>query len=72
MIQVKTKSAEIGKRMRVLRGIRTRSGLAKELGIPYSTLQSYEEGTRNPPEAFKDKFASYFGVSKESIFFDSK
>ena len=66
------KAIEVGKRLRELRGIRTRTGLARELGIPYSTLQSYEDGTRNPPEEFKDKVAKYFGVSKKSIFYTNK
>lgn len=58
-----------GKRLRELRGIRTRSGVSRETEIPYSTLQSYEEGTRTPSGRNKKKLANYYGVSVESIFF---
>lgn len=57
-----------GKRLRELRGIRTRSGVARETGIPYSTLQSYEDGTREPSGTVKQKLADYYGVPVESIF----
>ena len=58
-----------GKKLRELRGIRTRSGVARETGIAYSTLQSYEDGTRTPPGKVKQKLAEYYGVPVESIFF---
>ena len=57
-----------GKRLRELRGIRTRTGVAKEVGIPYSTLQSYEEGKREPSQNIKIKLAGYYGVPVEYIF----
>lgn len=60
---------EAGKRLRELRGIRTRTGVAHETGIPYSTLQSYEDGTREPSGQVKQKLADYYGVPVESIFF---
>ena len=61
---------EAGKRLRELRGIRTRTGVASELCIAYSTLQSYEDGTRMPSGRAKQKLAEYYGVPVESIFFD--
>lgn len=64
----KVNMEESGKRLRELRGIRTRSGVSKVLGIPYSTLQSYEEGKREPTGSVKQKLASYYGVSVEEIF----
>ena len=60
---------EAGQRLRQLRGIRTRSGVAREIGIPYSTLQSYEEGQRTPSGRNKQKLADYYGVPVELIFF---
>lgn len=64
----KVNMAEAGKRLRELRGIRTRSGVSRETGIPYTTLQAYETGTREPTGPVKQKLADYYGVSVESIF----
>lgn len=61
---------KVGKTLRELRGIRTRSGVSKQTGIPYSTLQSYEEGKREPAGNIKQKLADYYGVSVEQIFFE--
>lgn len=66
----KTDMVEIGKRLRELRGIRTRTGVSRQTGIAYSTLQAYENGTREPSGYMKHKLAEYYGVSVESIFFD--
>ena len=60
---------ESGRRLRKLRGIRTRKGVSREIDIPYSTLHSYEEGTREPSGPVKKKLADYYGVPVESIFF---
>lgn len=60
---------EVGRTLRQLRGIRTRTGVSRELGIPYSTLQSYEEGRRAPSGRNKKKLADYFGVRVEDLFF---
>lgn len=61
--------AEAGKMLRQLRGIRTRTGVARELGLPYSTLQAYEEGRRNPSGRNKKLLADYFNVSVNDLFF---
>lgn len=65
----KANMAEAGKRLRELRGIRTRSGVSRETGIPYSTLQSYEDGTREPSGELKQIIADYYGVPVEKIFY---
>ena len=59
-----------GERLRKLRGIRTRTGAAKELGISLASLQFYESGERNPSPEMMEKLASYYGVTVESIFFE--
>ena len=64
----KVNMAESGRKLRKLRGIRTRSGVSKVLNIPYSTLQSYEDGEREPSEETKQILADYYGVSKGEIF----
>ena len=68
-MKAKIDMTEAGKRLRKLRGIRTRTGVAHETGLPYSTLQSYEDGTREPSSAIKKRLADYYGVPVESIFF---
>lgn len=65
----KVDMVKAGKILRDLRGIRTRTGVAKELCMAYSTLQSYEDGKRTPPGSAKQKLANYYGVSVESIFY---
>lgn len=59
-----------GKIMRELRGIRTRTGVSREMKIPYSTLQSYEDGRREPAGKTKERIAEYYGVPVEVIFFE--
>ena len=59
---------EAGKKLRELRGVRTRTGVARELGISYSGLSFYESGLRCPSDATKKKLADYYGVSVETIF----
>ena len=68
-MKAKVDMAKAGKKLRELRGIRTRRGVSKELSIAYSTLQSYEDGTRTPPGRVQHKLADYYGVPVESIFF---
>lgn len=60
----------VGERLRKLRGCRTGTGVAKELGISYSAWTKYEYGVRTPNAKAKKLIAEYFGVSEESIFFD--
>lgn len=59
---------EAGRILRRLRGIRTRTGVAKEVGISYSALAFYECGQRTPSGVVKKKLADYYGVPVESIF----
>ena len=40
---------------------------AAELGVPYTTLTKYENGTRNPPYSFLYAFAKKFGVTVEYL-----
>ena len=60
---------EAGKRLRKLRGIRTRTGVARELGISYAALCFYEGGQRQPSGPVKKKLADYYGTTVESIFY---
>ena len=67
MEQKTVNMTEAGRRLVKLRGIRTRSGVSRETGIPYSTLQAYEEGRRQPCGQTKKKLADYYGVPDEFI-----
>ena len=60
---------EAGERLRQLRGVRTRTGVARELGISLSALQSYEDGARLPRDEVKCRIADYYGVTVQSIWY---
>lgn len=60
---------ETGKNLRVLRGVRTKTGVARELGISYSMLCKIESGLRIPSEELKDRIADYYGVAVDQIFY---
>ena len=58
-----------GKRLRLLRGNRTREKVANDLHISASALRSYENGDRRPRDEVKDKIALYYGKTVQEIFF---
>lgn len=64
----KSIAIENGKRLRELRGIRTRTGVAKAVGISYSALGFYETGKRTPTGPIKKRLADYYGLPVEVIF----
>lgn len=64
----KVNMVEAGKRLRELRGIKTRTGVSRETGIPLSSLEAYEWGTREPSAHVKQKLADYYGVPVSEIF----
>lgn len=67
----KTENAvRIGKKLVELRGERTRTGVARKLGIGYSSLCNYENGARIPPDEIKVRIAEYYGKTVQEIFFD--
>lgn len=60
---------EIGRRLVELRGCRTRTGVARELGISYSAFCNYEHGRRVPRDDVKIKLAKYYGTTVGKIFY---
>ena len=62
-------SIMIGRRLRKLRGERSRGIVAKAIGISISALGMYETGDRIPKDEIKIKLANYYGQSVEVIFF---
>ena len=65
----KERAAAVGRRLTELRGCRTRTGVARELGIAYSSLCNYEHGRRIPTDDVKIKIARYYGQHVGQIFF---
>ena len=62
---------EIGQKLKDLRMQKNISQIqmSRELGIPQSTIASYERGARVPVDSIKIEIADYFGKSVEEIFF---
>lgn len=62
---------EIGQKLKDLRMQKNISQIqmSRELGIPQSTIASYERGARVPVDSTKIEIADYFGKSVEEIFF---
>lgn len=61
-----------GERLVELRGERSRSEVARAIGIATSTLGMYETEQRVPRDSIKIAIANYYGRSVQEIFFDPK
>lgn len=59
-----------GKRLRELRGNRSREEVAKAVGISVSALSMYECEERSPRDGIKIDLAEYFGSTVQDIFFN--
>lgn len=59
----------IGKRLRILRGIRTRANVSRETGLSQARLGNYEHGERIPTDEAKVLLANYYGVTVQELFF---
>lgn len=60
---------QIGKKLRELRGDRSREEVAYAVGISVSALTMYETGQRLPRDEIKIKLASYYRETVGAIFF---
>ena len=63
--------AELGRRLRDLRGTIPRAEVAKAIGVSLSALTMYENGQRVPRDQIKVRIAEYFNKSVGEIFFAS-
>lgn len=63
-------NAEIGARLRSLRGNTSRQEVADAVGVSVSALQMYENGARVPRDQTKMALAKYYKTSVENIFFN--
>lgn len=57
---------------RVRAGYKTVKEAAKELGVHYQTLSSYEKDSSKVPFSFIDKVSKLYKVPKYNIFFGDK
>lgn len=62
------KAAVIARRLRELRGNKSREEVSAELGISISAISMYENGERIPRDDLKIKIANYYDVSVQDIF----
>lgn len=62
---------QVAKNLIGLRGTKTQSCIAKDLGIAQSTYALYEIGKRVPGDDMKATIAEYYGKTVQEIFFDS-
>lgn len=65
-------NAEIGAKLRKLRGNTPREEVAKAVDVSVSAIQMYENGARIPRDETKIKLAKYYGCSIGEIFFDQE
>lgn len=60
---------EVGRRLIALRGLQTRTGTARAIGITNSELAFFERGLRTPSDEKKILIANYYGKTVQQIFF---
>lgn len=60
---------QLGKRLRVLRGIRTRAQVERETGISQARLGNYEHGIRIPNDQAKVILSNFYGMSVQELFY---
>lgn len=65
-------NAEIGAKLRSLRGETPRPVVAEAVGVSVSALQMYENGARIPRDQTKMALANFYQTTVEDIFFSSK
>ena len=58
-----------GERLTKLRGTKSRTEVARDNNISYSTLQMYENGKRTPRDEIKIRLAKYYHTTVYEIFF---
>lgn len=63
---------DVGKTLRKLRGIRVRTGVAREIGISYSMLCKLEDGRRVASDDMKERIARYYNISADAIFYTNE
>lgn len=62
-------SKKIGEKLVILRGNKTQSEVAKDVGISISALAMYEKGERIPRDNIKIRLSEYYSKPITDIFF---
>ena len=60
----------VGKKLKELRGKRTKREVASAIGVSESSYVKYERSERNPSDVVKKRIADYYGKTVGSIFFE--
>lgn len=60
----------IGQRLIKLRGDRSQTKVANDLGVSQNTVASWETGIRIPRDELKMKLSDYYQTTVQAIFFD--
>ena len=58
-----------GEILKELRGSKSQSTVANDIGVPQTVLSSWENDERQPRDEKKKLIADYYGVTVGSIFF---
>lgn len=58
-----------GEILKELRGNKSQSTVANDIGVPQTVLSSWENDERQPRDEKKKLIADYYGVTVGSIFF---
>lgn len=67
--EIKIDKDKVAKKLRELRGNIPRKSLAKILGVGPSAIRNYENGLRTPEQNVKLRYALFFNVKVDDIFF---
>lgn len=59
---------EVGQRLKELRGERSASKVAKDIGVSKSIYRRYEKGEVEPKDEIKLRIAKYFETTVEDVF----
>ena len=60
---------KLGKRLRLLRGIKTRAEMSRETGLSQARIGNYEHGVRIPNDEAKAILANYFHTTVQKLFY---
>ena len=69
MNEYDTNNSVIAKKLRSLRGEKSRDEVCKAIGVSASALAMYEAGARVPRDEIKVRIAEYYKQTIEFIFF---
>lgn len=64
-------SKTVGKKLRELRGLKSKAEVAKAIGVSISSYIKYERNERTPSDDVKKRIAKYYKRSVGHIFFAS-